>query len=76
MYTAKKSGKNKLAHYTDSSDDEAYRRLDMEKSMRAATATDSFLGLKFGAVFTATNLVEDSYEPSLMRASFTPKKQL
>ncbi len=40
MYTAKKSGKNKLAHYTDSSDDEAYRRLDMEKSMRAATATD------------------------------------
>ena len=40
MYTAKKSGKNKLAHYTDSSDDEAYKRLDMEKSMRAATATD------------------------------------
>ena len=42
----------------------------------AATATDSFLGLKFGAVFTATNLVEDSYEPSLKRASFTPKKTL
>ena len=42
----------------------------------AAAATDSFLGLKFGAVFTATNLVEDSYEPSLMRASFTPKKTL
>ena len=40
MYTAKKSGKNKLAHYTDSSDDESHRRLDMEKSMRAATATD------------------------------------
>ena len=40
MYTAKKSGKNKLAHYTDSSDEEAYKRLDMEKSMRAATATD------------------------------------
>ena len=40
MYTAKKSGKNKLAHYTDSSDAEAYKRLDMEKSMRAATATD------------------------------------
>ena len=40
MYTAKKSGKNKLGHYTDSSDDESHRRLDMEKSMRAATATD------------------------------------
>lgn len=40
MYSAKKSGKNKLAHYTDSSDEEAYKRLDMEKSMRAATATD------------------------------------
>ncbi len=40
MYTAKKSGKNKMAHYTDSSDAEAYKRLDMEKSMRAATATD------------------------------------
>lgn len=40
MYTAKKSGKNKMAHYSDSSDDEAYRRLDMEKSMRAAMSTD------------------------------------
>lgn len=40
MYTAKKSGKNKMAHYTDASDDEAYKRLDMEKSMRAATASD------------------------------------
>ena len=40
MYAAKKSGKNKLAHYTDSSDVEAYKRLDMEKSMRAATASD------------------------------------
>ena len=42
----------------------------------AAADTDSFLGLKFGTAFTATNLVEDSYEPSLMRASFTPKKTL
>ena len=42
----------------------------------AAANTDSFLGLKFGAVFTATNLVEDSYEPSLVRTSFTPKKAL
>lgn len=40
MYSAKKSGKNKLAHYTDASDNEAYKRLDMEKSMRAATATE------------------------------------
>ena len=42
----------------------------------AAAATDSFLGLKFGTVFTATNLVEDSYEPSLVRVPFTPKKPL
>lgn len=41
MYSAKKSGKNKLAHYTDASDNEAYKRLDMEKSMRAATATEA-----------------------------------
>ena len=40
MYSAKKSGKNKLAHYSDKSDTEAYKRLDMEKSMRAATSTD------------------------------------
>ena len=40
MYSAKKSGKNKLAHYTDASDNEAYKRLDMEKSMRAATASE------------------------------------
>lgn len=40
MYNAKKSGKNKLAYYSDSSDDENFRRLDMEKSMRAATTTD------------------------------------
>lgn len=40
MYNAKKSGKNKLARYSDQSDDESNRRLDMEKSMREATATD------------------------------------
>ena len=40
MYSAKKSGKNKMAHYSDKSDTEAYKRLDMEKSMRSATATD------------------------------------
>lgn len=40
MYNAKKSGKNKLARYSDKSDSEAYKRLDMEKSMRAATSSD------------------------------------
>lgn len=40
MYSAKKSGKNKLARYSDKNDTENYRRLDMEKSMRAATSTD------------------------------------
>ncbi len=42
----------------------------------AATSTDSFLGLKFGAVFETTNKVCDAYEPSLLCASFTPKKAL
>ena len=42
----------------------------------AATATDSFLGLKFGAVFETTNTVRDAYEPTLLRATFTPKKKL
>ena len=40
MYNAKKSGKNKMAHYSDKSDSETYKRLDMEKSMRAATSSD------------------------------------
>lgn len=40
MYSAKKSGKNKLAHYSNNSDTEAFKRLDMEKSMRSATASD------------------------------------
>lgn len=40
MYNAKKSGKNKLAHYSSENDSENYKRLDMEKSMREATSTD------------------------------------
>lgn len=40
MYQAKKSGKNKLAHYSDDNGIDSGRRLDMEKSMRDATATD------------------------------------
>ena len=42
----------------------------------AAAPTDSFLGLKFGAVFDTTNTVRDAYEPTLLRATFSPKKKL
>ena len=37
---------------------------------------DSFMGLKFGEVFDSTNLVQDADEPTLLRATFTPKKEL
>ena len=37
---------------------------------------DSFMGLKFGEVFRGTNLVNDADEPTLLRATFTPKKAL
>ncbi len=37
MYEAKKSGKNRLARYSDSIDSSSGRRLDMEKNMRDAT---------------------------------------
>lgn len=38
MYQAKKSGKNKVSVYTKEADAESTKRLDMEKSMRYATA--------------------------------------
>lgn len=38
MYQAKKSGKNKVSIYTKEADAESAKRLDMEKSMRYATA--------------------------------------
>ena len=41
-----------------------------------SSANDAFLGLKFGEEFTGTNLVVDADEPTLMRATFTPKKTL
>ena len=37
---------------------------------------DSFMGLKFGEVFKGTNFVNDAGEPTLLRATFTPKKPL
>jgi len=42
----------------------------------AAANIDSFLGLKFGDVFTATNFVTDASEPDYVRTTFTPKKPL
>ena len=40
MYEAKKSGKNKVSVYTKEADAESSKRLDMEKSMRYASAND------------------------------------
>ena len=37
---------------------------------------DSFLGLKFGGEFKGTNFVNDAEEPTLLRATFAPKKAL
>ena len=38
MYEAKKCGKNRIAYYSDNIDSKSGKRLDMEKSMRDATA--------------------------------------
>ena len=38
MYDAKKTGKNRTAYYAENSDKDSNKRLDMEKSMRDATA--------------------------------------
>ena len=46
-----------------------------EKEAPAAN-TDSFLGLKFGEEFKGTNFVNDAEEPTLLRATFAPKKAL
>lgn len=43
---------------------------------KAAVVNDSFMGLTFGEVFSGTNLVSDSEEPTLLRAKFVPKKPL
>ena len=42
----------------------------------AAQAADGFMGLKFGETFEGTNFVADADEPTLLRATFTPKKPL
>ena len=41
-----------------------------------AVKTDSFMGLKFGEEFVATNFVSEADEPTLLRATFVPKKPL
>ena len=41
-----------------------------------AANSDAFLGLAFGSVFEGTNFVHDADEPTLLRATFTPKKAL
>ena len=49
----------------------------VEKGAEASAAnTDSFMGLKFGEEFKGTNFVNDADEPTLLRATFTPKKAL
>ena len=47
----------------------------VEKEAPAAN-TESFLGLKFGEEFKGTNFVNDAEEPTLLRATFSPKKAL
>jgi len=37
---------------------------------------DSFMGLRFGEEFKGTNFVSDADEPTLLRATFAPKKKL
>ena len=41
-----------------------------------AVAADSFMGLKFGDEFKGTNFVADADEPTMLRATFVPKKTL
>jgi len=41
-----------------------------------AKVEEGFLGLRFGDVMDGTNFVADASEPTLLRASFTPKKAL
>ena len=50
-------------------------RVDGGKEASAANA-DSFMGLKFGETLAGTNFVNDADEPTLLRATFTPKKPL
>ncbi len=47
-----------------------------EPSDATETKFDSFLGLKFGDTFAATNYVRDASEPDYLRAQFKPKKPL
>ena len=47
----------------------------VEKAAPVANA-DSFMGLKFGDEFRGTNFVADAGEPTLLRATFEPKKKL
>lgn len=42
----------------------------------ASKVEECFLGLKFGEPFESTNFVADIDEPTLLRATFTPKKAL
>ncbi len=51
-------------------------RFGGEAAEKADDETDSFMGLTFGEVFESTNFVVDASEPTLRRATFTPKKSL
>ena len=50
-------------------------KVDDGKEAPVANA-DSFMGLKFGEVYQGTNFVNDTDEPTLLRATFSPKKKL
>ena len=49
---------------------------DEGRAESGAKDEDGFLGLAFGDVFDGTNLVYDASEPTLLRATFTPRKAL
>lgn len=52
------------------------RLLNGESAAKADGETDSFMGLTFGEALEGTNFVFDASEPTLRRATFTPKREL
>ena len=47
-----------------------------EEGKSSPVATDAFMGLKFGAVYSATNMLKTAEDPTLLRATFKPAKSL
>lgn len=56
--------------------DESLLPAPTESAANAESANDTFMGLEFGDTFPATNFVQDTSEPTMLRASFVPQKKL